>query len=597
MATVAEALANAMRDHQAGRIAAAEAVYQQILEAAPEHPEAMRLLGLVATQRGQHQRAYELIRRAIEIRPTPLHYQNLGMALDGLNRQDEAAASYRHAIELDPHLIDAHLNLGNLHRARGELDAALAAYRRVLEIAPNNAAAFNNLGNIYTQQNKKAEALECYRAAVRAKPDFALAHYNLSSAFQESGQFDAALYHCRRATELAPSNAEAHNSLGFLLAHHNRAAAAKESYRRALALRPNYALAHNNLGVTHFNEGEPREALLCYDRAVAAKPDYAAAHLNRSLANLLLGKFAEGWPEYDWRWKLPGVPPPPAGLDRPFWRGAPLNGARILLSGEQGLGDALQFVRYAPMVAARGGRVLLQIKPPLRRILATAPAVEEVVTIDEPPPAFDAHCPMLSLPVAFGTELATIPAPVPYLFADPQAVAMWRTRLGAPGLRVGLVWAGWSGHNRDRRRSLSLAALAPLASVMGVRFVSLQKGPPAVQTVQPPEGMDIVDLTAELDDLADTAALVAALDLVIAVDTSVAHLAGAMGKPVWILLPYAPDFRWLLDREDSPWYPTARLFRQPVADAWASVIARMTGDLHRLADGDRSVLQPPRRPR
>lgn len=597
MATVAEALADAMRDHQAGRVAAAEAVYQKILEAEPEHAEAMRLLGLVANQRGQHQRAYELIGRAIELRPTPLHYQNLGMALHGLNRLDEAMATYRHAIELDPRLIDAHLNLGNLHRARGELDAAIAAYRRVLEIAPNHAAAFNNLGNVYTQQNKKPEALECYRAAVRENPGFALAHFNLSGALQESGQLDAALYHCHRATELDPSNPEAHNSLGYVLARLNLADAAKESYRRALALRPNFAQALNNLGVAHFNEGEPREALQCYERAVAAKPDYAAAHLNRSLANLLLGNFAQGWQEYDWRWKVSGVPAPRVGLDRPFWRGAPLNGARILLSGEQGLGDALQFVRYAPMVAARGGRVVLQVKPPLRRILATAPAVEEVVTIDEPPPAVDAHCPMMSLPLAFGTDLATIPAPVPYLFADPAAVATWRARLGAPGLRVGLVWAGWSGHNRDHRRSLGLAQLAPLASVRGVRFVSLQKGPPAEQTARPPEGMDILDVTAELDDLADTAAIIAALDLVIAVDTSVAHLAGAMGKPVWILLPYAPDFRWLLDREDSPWYPTARLFRQPVADAWIPVIERLTGDLHRLADGDRSVLQPPRRPR
>jgi hypothetical protein len=268
-----------------------------------------------------------------------------------------------------------------------------------------------------------------------------------------------------------------------------------------------------------------------------------------------------------------------------------------LLSGEQGLGDALQFVRYAPMVAARGGHVMLQVKAPLRRLLATVPGVQSVVTVDEPPPAFDFHCPMLSLPLAFGTDLATIPASVPYLFADSVATEAWRRRIGTDGIRIGLVWAGWSGHNRNHRRSLSLASLAPLASVKGLRFFSLQKGPPSGELAGRAAALDIVDMAPELDDLADTAAAIAALDLVISVDTSVAHLAGALGKPVWILLPYAPDFRWLLDREDSPWYPTARLFRQPVADTWVPVIARLTGDLHRLAEGDRGALvaQPTRR--
>jgi hypothetical protein len=238
---------------------------------------------------------------------------------------------------------------------------------------------------------------------------------------------------------------------------------------------------------------------------------------------------------------------------------------------------------------------MLQVKAPLRRLLATAPGVRSVVTVDEPPPAFDFHCPMLSLPRAFGTDLATIPAQVPYLFADPVAAAAWRERIGPQGLRIGLVWGGWSGHNRNHRRSLGLASLAPLASVKGLRFVSLQKGPPAEELAAGRVPLDILDIAPELDDLADTAAAIAALDLVISVDTSVAHLAGAVGKPVWILLPYAPDFRWLLEREDSPWYPTARLFRQPVADTWVPVVARLTGDLHRLADGDHTVLRPARR--
>lgn len=592
MATVSEALASAMREHQAGRIAAAEAVYRQILDADPKHSDAMRLLGLVAHQRRQHQLAIDLISRAIALRATPLHYQNLGMAYCGLGRLDDAAACYRQALAIDPRLIDAHIGLGNLHSVRGELTAAADCYRHILSFAPNHGLALNNLGNVLGQLGKEAAALECYRAAVAAQPDFALGHHSLSGALQERGDFAAAIRHCRRAVELDPNYAEAHNSLGFLLAQGGQIISAMQCYQRALALKPDFAKAHNNLGVAYFNEGQAVAARACYERALAADPDYAPAHLNRGLVDLLLGDFVNGWRDYEWRWKINGVPAPRAGLDRPFWRGEPLDSRRILLSGEQGLGDALQFVRYAPMVAARGGRVLLQVKPALRRLLATVPAVDSVSTIDEPLPPFDVHCPLLSLPLAFGTELATVPAAVPYVFADPAAAAAWRDRLGAAAVRVGLVWAGSTGHNRDARRSLDLAALAPLAAVPGISFVSLQKGPPASQAAHPPAGMQLLDAASELDDLADTAAAIAAMDLVITVDTAAAHLAGALGKPVWILLAYAPDFRWLLGREDSPWYPTARLFRQASADAWGPVVARLAGELGRLAAGDKSVLMP-----
>ena len=261
-----------------------------------------------------------------------------------------------------------------------------------------------------------------------------------------------------------------------------------------------------------------------------------------------------------------------------------------MLQAEQGLGDTLQFVRYASLVAARGGRVTLEVQPELHRLLSDFPGVEEVVPRGAPLPNCSWQCPLLSLPLAFGADLAMIPSRVPYLHVN-TATTTWAGRLAGPGLRVGLVWAGRPAHRDDHRRSLSLAMLKSLAAT-GIAFFSLQKGPCAEQTLSPPDGMALTDLAPYLDDFSDTAAAITALDLVITVDTSVAHLAGALGKPTWILLPRVADWRWLLDREDSPWYPTARLFRQPAADAWVPVIARVAGELRRLVAGDQSVLLP-----
>jgi hypothetical protein len=415
---------------------------------------------------------------------------------------------------------------------------------------------------------------------------------------------------------LHPELAEAHNSLGGNLWRQGDLVSALESCRRALALKPELAEAHGHMGHIFAHQGDLASALESYQRASTLKPDAGAFVYYAGLAHLLRGEFSVGWQNYEYRWhtkalrkvrrtfmqeefpSTKAVPVETAVAEKiptgsaalkvgpRLWRGEPLNGEGILLHAEQGLGDTLQFVRYAPLVTARGGEVLLEVQPGLHRLLEKIEGAAQVLARGDTLPSFTWHCPLLSLPLAFGTDLATIPAKIPYLRASSQDSQNWALRLAddssAAGerLRVGLVWAGNPRHVRDSQRSMKLSQFAPLAEVDAC-FYSLQKGPPGSQPI--PVGLKLIDLAGELDNFADTAALLTNLDLVITVDTAVAHLAGALGKSVWTLLTYAPDWRWLLNREDSPWYPTMRLFRQPVAGDWAAVIDRVAFELTILA--------------
>jgi hypothetical protein len=346
-------------------------------------------------------------------------------------------------------------------------------------------------------------------------------------------------------------------------------------------LKPDYAVAYNNLGLTQVEYGDREAAARSYEEALRLKPDYADAHLNRALLWLLLGDFERGWPEYEWRWRCRGFPKP--AFRQPAWDGSPLQGRTILLHAEQTLGDTLQFIRYAPLVRQRGGKGLLVVPPPLLSLLARCPGVDGLAAQGSPLPDFDIHAPLLSLPGLFRTTLATIPAEVPYLAADPQLVERWRREedrlTGA--FRVGLVWQGPSKHQWDRQRSLPLERFEPLARLPGVRLFRLQPGPGAEQLRSIGERFPVIDLGSRLDPASfeDMAAVMASLDLIISVDSDLAHLAGALGRPVWLLLPFAPDWRWLLGREDSPWYPTMRLFRQKEPGNWDGVVDAVVGDL------------------
>ena len=387
---------------------------------------------------------------------------------------------------------------------------------------------------------------------------------------------------------LDPDAPDAYRNLGAVLTHLRRAAEAEPMLRLAARLAPDAPEAHFNLGAALHDLRRLREADAAYRESLRLRPDFADAHNNRAYSLLLAGRYAEGWREYEWRWKTKHMAGGVRGFAAPLWMGEPLEGRTLLLHAEQGLGDTLQFCRYAPLIAG-AGKLIIEVQPPLKRLMASLPGAIEVVARGEPLPAFDLHCPLMSLPLALDETHGAIPAAIPYLGADPDAAARWRQRLaGFATPRVGLVWAGNShlGFPEfaavDARRSVTLAAMAPLAEVPGVSFVSLQKGAPSAQAADPPDGMVLGDFTAELNDFADTAALIDGLDLVISVDTSVAHLAGAMGKPVWVLNRYDTCWRWLLNRNNSPWYPTLRLFRQPSPADWDSVmrnVAKALGDL------------------
>jgi len=437
------------------------------------------------------------------------------------------------------------------------------------------------------------QAQAAYRQILSVDPAHVDAHLALGAALQALGQPAEAEASFREALRLRPNYPEAHNNLGIALRDLGRAAEAETSFRESLRLQPNVPVAHNSLGVALKDLGRPAEAEASFREALRLQPNYAEAHNNIAHALLLAGRFEEGWQEYEWRWKTISVSSDVRDFSAPLWRGEAIGDRTILLHAEQGLGDTLQFCRYAPLMVC-GGRIILEVQPSLVRLLSRLPGVMQTVARGDRLPPFDLHCPLLSLPLAFSTTLDTIPATTPYLSADPALAAKWQERLvGLGGLRIGLVWAGEQGVNfaakaaDDRRRSIALKALAPLGKVAGVSFVSLQKGGPAAEAADPPHGMMLHDSTADLHDFEDTAALIVNLDLVVSVDTSVAHLAGALGKPVWLLNRFDTDWRWLLNRDDSPWYPTLRQFRQPSPGDWNSAVCAARDGLQRLLAGDR----------
>ena len=434
--------------------------------------------------------------------------------------------------------------------------------RRSPEFLCNHGLALEGTGRL-------PEAAAAARAAIELAPDLPEAHLNSGNALSGLERFDEATTAMARTVALRPDHAKAHCGLGYALEKQDRLPEAEAACRRAADLNPDLGEAWANLGRILNEQGRTAEALGAYAAAVRARPDNPKDHWNLALALLLNGHLVEGFAEYEWRWRYDGFPSPRRSFARPAWAGEPLEGRTILLHAEQGLGDTIQFARYVPAVARLGGRVVLEAHTPLRRLLGGLEGVTVMAALGGPLPAFDVHCPLLSLPRLLGT----IPTDVPYLGAEVGAVAEWRANLGG-GLKVGLVWAGNPGHANDGNRSLPLAELAPLLRTPGVRFFSLQKDPrPGDRETLMDLG--VVDLGPNLDDFADTAAALTVLDLLVTVDTSVAHLAGALGRPVWLLLPFLPDWRWMTERSDSPWYPTMRLFRQNRRGDWAGVVGRV----------------------
>ena len=420
-----------------------------------------------------------------------------------------------------------------------------------------------------------------HRRALALNPAFAEAHRNLGLCLLKEGKHEEAISCSRRALELHPAFAEAHFDMGVAFRNKEMLDEAVHSYRRALELKPDYAAAYHNLGNALRGQLKLDEAAGCYRRALEAEPADAETHHNQALLMLLRGDFEQGWAESEWRWKTGVLPPRP--FPQPRWNGQLLNSQAILLHAEQGLGDTIQFIRYAPLIKAFDGTVLVCCHKPLVRLLATCPGIDQIIAEGDELPAFDVHLPLLSVPGVLGTTLETIPANVPYLFAKSQLVDEWRQRLAdVKGFRIGINWHGRPGRGAFRLRDIPLECFAQIAELPGVRLISLQKERHELAGA----GFPIIDPGEDVDTahgaFMDTAAIMMNLDLVVSSDTSVPHLAGALGVPVWTALPFAPDWRWLLDRSDSPWYPTMRLFRQERAGDWASVFDGMLRALQEL---------------
>jgi predicted O-linked N-acetylglucosamine transferase (SPINDLY family) len=493
----------------------------------------------------------------------------------------EAEAALRRLTARAPERAKPWFLLGRVRHAQGDIDAAIDFLRKAAALDPGMIPAHNDLGILLHGRGEIDEAEACYRRAIEIAPRFAEAMSNLGALLAERGRLEQATDWYKRALAEKDDLPDAHNNLGSALVKLDRAGDAEALHRRAIELRPDFTDAHYNLGVALHDQGRFDDALASYATALRLTPGNVDARWNQAFVLLLRGDFAQGWRDHEARWERKQQPP--RSFPQPLWRGEDIARRTILLHDEQGLGDTLQFMRYAPLVAARGARVLLQVQRPLLRLTAASLGGIEVFAEGDLVPPFDMHCALLSLPLACGTMLDTIPAQVPYLKVDPAAAARWRNRIGAAaGLNVGLVWAGNPQHKNDRNRSIAIERLAALFGIPGVRWFSLQIGERAADLAHAPAGK-IANLADRLTDFGETAAAIAGLDLVITVDTATAHLAGALGKPVWIMLPFVPDWRWLIDRDDSPWYPTARLFRQPARGDWESVTQKVHAALDELA--------------
>ena len=538
--------------HQQGRLREAEKLYARVLKAEPEHSDALQLLGLAKAQGGQMGEAFRLISAALKINPkAPDAWMNLANVLHALKRDAEALDCLDKALVLRPGDPDALHNRGNALLALGRPQDALACFDEVLARHPRHADALLNRGSARATLNRTEQALADFDAALALMPGHPAALYNRGNALSDLGRYDEAL----------------------------------AAFDRALAAAPNHGQAWNNRGRALQALNRHDDAINSFDKAIALQKDYADAHFNRALSLLTLGDLGSGFAQYEWRWKRSGMSDTRRGYGRPLWLGEyPLARKTILLHAEQGLGDTIQFARYAPLLARAGAKVMLEVQPELKTLLADLEGVSACHARGETLPAYDVHCPLGSLPLALKTEPGNIPADIPYLRADEAHLAKWRARIEAlPGKRVALAWAGNVSHANDRNRSIDLKLLEPLLAQGdvsgGVSFLSIQRELRGNDAELLARHGNISHLGNELADMADTAAVAALANLTISVDTSVVHLAGSLGRPVWVMLPFAPDWRWTLSGEHCPWYPQARLFRQSALGDWPSAIATLRAAL------------------
>jgi Tfp pilus assembly protein PilF len=549
--SIQQLYAQAARHQQAGDLRQAEILYRQILNHSPREARALHNLGLMAHQLGRSDLAVQWIGQAIEIQPTYGGWRDLGVVLRLTGQPHKAIEAFHRAIALKPGSASDYNNLGNAHKEAGQTQAATAAYQQAISIEPGSADAHANLGTVLVKLRRFDQGVQSLERAAALNPQSPVILTNFGNSLIESGDPDRAI----------------------------------EIFRRAIALAPNHADAYSGLGNALRLIGEIEQSEQTHRRSIVLNPQLPEPHFGLALVLLAQGKLAEGWEEYEWRWKCEAVRSPRRNFAQPMWDASPSHDRTLLIHAEQGFGDTLQFVRYLPIVRERVAKIILECQPTLVQLVESVSDGVTVIPQSSTLPPFDMHCPLLSLPKMFRTRLDSIPARVPYLAAAPSEIERWKRQVDhvGPGLKVGLVWAGNPLFSDDLFRSLKLEQLSPLATVEGVRYFSLQKGAAAEQLKSPPPGLELINWTEQLHTFSDTAALIANLDLIITSDTSVAHLAAALNRPTWLMLSHSPDWRWMLTGENCPWYPSVRLFRQTRRADWADVIRRVAMALQAVA--------------
>jgi len=533
----------ALEYHRNGNLAQAEILYKKILKKQPDNVDILHMLGVICSAKGDFDSAIRLIKKALNIKPSNYHaFYNLANIYRDNKRYNEAIDCYQKAIDYYPDFVDALYNLGILYQEIGRLNDAIECYKKAIQTNPGLFNLHFNLGNALYDKGFIEEAIKSYRNAIRLSPDFTAAYYNLANIFKERDQNDEAIAFYKKALQLDPGNIDVYHNIGILL--HNR--------------------------------GLIEEAIRYYKKAISLNYNLAEIHFDLAFALLSIGNFEEGWREYQWRRKLKSHS---INFAEPEWEGI-TNEGRLLLYEEQGYGDTIQFARYCDIVSNKGIKVILLCSEPLKSIMKNVNGITEVYNYKEQLPEFDFHCPLSKLPLIFRTDLDNIPSNIPYISITPDLFSFWKNKINSERhFKVGLAWAGNPEHRNDKNRSFPFEKYLPLFSLKNIKFYSLQIGPSSLRKINKPEGIDIIDLTEDIKDFSDTAALIENLDLVISVDTAIVHLAGALGKKVWTLLPFSPDWRWMLNRDDSPWYPTMKLFRQTKSGDWDTVIKMVYSEL------------------
>ncbi len=573
-----------------GKIAEAIASFERAVSLDPNSVIALHNLGDIFTEQGQYERALAFFQRTLALQPDLAEtHCSLGNLWKKTNKTEAAIASYRRAIELKPGYVASYNNLGVIMSEKGDQEEAIAYFQKTLLIAPDHADACNNLGRIFYDQEKFPQAEAWCRRAMGLKPGFSMAIYNLGRILQGQRKFEEAAAVFRSALGITPTDPEIHLNLGNILMELNQPAAAAACYQQVLKFVPDTADGETNLGMALAELDDYPGAIQCFERVLKRHPEDVNAHFSLSVDLLMLGDYPRGFREFEYRLKRKDSTK--FDLTQPKWAGESLVGKTLLLVTEQGLGDMIQFIRFVAKVKTLGGTVLFGCIKPLVKLLANVPGIDRTVPSGDPMPEYDYYAPLMSVPGILGTTLEEIPSllPVPYLKPDPDLVAYWAERLGERKLgelRVGLAWQGNPDHESDRYRSIPLKAFVGLSQVPGLRLVSFQRNQGVEQIPPLRERLPLTCFTnepgREVDSFLDSAALMSLMDVMISVDSAPVHLAGALGVPTWLLCRKQSEWRWMLDREDSPWYPSIRIFRQTVISQWDDVIERVTQELKQL---------------